>query len=63
MVVHGAYETACYYQVRFALSSAGNWSRTDKVTDSENFYYSLLEALDDPANAPHATEILVWWDK
>ncbi|KAG6906277.1 hypothetical protein DXG01_014838 [Tephrocybe rancida] len=50
-------------QVRFALSSATFWSRTDRNTDSENFYVSLLDTLEDPFNAVHAAELLAWWDR
>ncbi|KAJ3549152.1 hypothetical protein NMY22_g988 [Coprinellus aureogranulatus] len=37
-----------FTQVRFALSSAGVFSRTDSETDSETFYTSVLELLEDP---------------
>ncbi|KAG6905006.1 hypothetical protein DXG01_005672 [Tephrocybe rancida] len=50
-------------QVRFALSSATFWSRTDRNTDSENFYVSLLDTLEDPLDAVYATELLAWWDR
>ncbi|KAG6905698.1 hypothetical protein DXG01_001203 [Tephrocybe rancida] len=49
-------------QVRFALSSAAVWSRSDKVTDSENFYTSLLNTLEDPLNNTHVNDLLKWWD-
>ncbi|KAG6809395.1 hypothetical protein H0H92_000405, partial [Tricholoma furcatifolium] len=49
-------------QLRFALSSASSWSRTDRVTDSETFYSSLLDALNDPENSLPVAELLVWWD-
>ncbi|KAF6741086.1 hypothetical protein DFP72DRAFT_863184 [Ephemerocybe angulata] len=38
-------------QVRFALSSASVFSRTDRETDSETFYTSILELLEDPRRA------------
>ncbi|KAF8063258.1 hypothetical protein FPV67DRAFT_1563408 [Lyophyllum atratum] len=50
-------------QVRFALSSAHSWSRTDKVTDSETFYTTLLTTLDHPQNITRVDEILKWWDR
>ncbi|KAG1779658.1 hypothetical protein EV702DRAFT_1178319 [Suillus placidus] len=34
-------------QVRFALSSSSVFSRTDMATDSETFYHSLLDLLED----------------
>ncbi|KAF8059026.1 hypothetical protein FPV67DRAFT_1565245 [Lyophyllum atratum] len=50
-------------QVRFALSAASSWSRTDKVTDSETFYTSLLGALEDPKESNSVKDLLQWWDK
>ncbi|KAG1829676.1 hypothetical protein EV424DRAFT_1470688 [Suillus variegatus] len=35
-------------QVRFSLSSSSVFSRTDTVTDSETFYHSILDLLEDP---------------
>ncbi|KAG6906041.1 hypothetical protein DXG01_016191 [Tephrocybe rancida] len=49
-------------QVRFALSSASQWSRSDKVTDSENFYTSLLDTLEDPTHNPRVNDLLKWWN-
>ena len=50
-------------QVRFALSSSSVFSRTDTVTDSERFYNSLLEILDDPAEKKEVDALLKWWDR
>ncbi|KAG6913374.1 hypothetical protein DXG01_007283 [Tephrocybe rancida] len=50
-------------QVRFALSSATFWSRTDRVTDSHNFYMSLLDVLEDCENSAHVQKLLKWWDR
>ncbi|KAJ3534367.1 hypothetical protein NMY22_g6959 [Coprinellus aureogranulatus] len=41
-------------QIRFALSSAGVFSRTDRETDSETFYTSVLELLEDPEEQDEA---------
>ncbi|KAG6909311.1 hypothetical protein DXG01_001110 [Tephrocybe rancida] len=49
-------------QVRFALTSASQWSRSDKVTDSENFYTSLLDVLENPIHNDNSVQLLVWWD-
>ncbi|KAG6904033.1 hypothetical protein DXG01_013075, partial [Tephrocybe rancida] len=49
-------------QVRFALSSALHWSRSDKVTDSENFYTSLLDTLEDPVHRSMVVDLLLFWD-
>ncbi|KIM88178.1 hypothetical protein PILCRDRAFT_51494, partial [Piloderma croceum F 1598] len=49
-------------QVRFALSSSSVFSRTDTVTDSERFYNSLLEILDDPAEKQEVDALFKWWD-
>jgi len=50
-------------QVRFALSSSSVFSRTDTVTDSERFYNSLLEILDDPAEKKEVLDLLSWWNR
>ncbi|KAF7984534.1 hypothetical protein HWV62_13713 [Athelia sp. TMB] len=49
-------------QVRFALCSAAVFARTDTVTDSERFYISILELLEDPAEAKEVRGLLTWWD-
>jgi hypothetical protein len=50
-------------QVRFSLSSAPIFSRTDTVTDSEGFYTSVLALLDDPDEAEEEMNLLAWWDR
>lgn len=50
-------------QVRFALSSASVFSRTDKITDSECFYNSILSLLDQPAERGDVAELLLWWNR
>lgn len=50
-------------QVRFALSSSPVFSRTDTVTDSERFYNSILEILDDPDEHKEVGELLTWWNR
>ncbi|KAG1863295.1 hypothetical protein C8R48DRAFT_602829 [Suillus tomentosus] len=49
-------------QIRFALSSSSVFSRTDTVTDSETFYHSLLDLLEDPDESKEVDELLVWWN-
>ncbi|KAG1895781.1 uncharacterized protein F5891DRAFT_1130493 [Suillus fuscotomentosus] len=50
-------------QVRFALSSLSVFSRTDTVTDSEIFYHSILDLLDDPDEDEEVTDLLTWWTR
>ncbi|KAG6913568.1 hypothetical protein DXG01_005874 [Tephrocybe rancida] len=50
-------------QVRFALSSASQWSLGDKIMDSENFYTSLLDTLEDPIHKARALDLLNFWDQ
>ncbi|KAF7972820.1 hypothetical protein HWV62_17020 [Athelia sp. TMB] len=50
-------------QVQFALCSAAVFARTDTVTDSERFYISILELLEDPAKAKEVRGLLTWWDR
>ncbi|KAG1827582.1 uncharacterized protein BJ212DRAFT_1443543 [Suillus subaureus] len=49
-------------QVRFALCSSSVFSRTDTATDSETFYHSLLDLLEDPDEQGEVTDLLVWWN-
>jgi hypothetical protein len=50
-------------QVRFALSTAGTFSRSDLVTDSERFYLSVLEVLNNPDEIQEVNDLLVWWNR
>ncbi|KAJ2932986.1 hypothetical protein H1R20_g4135, partial [Candolleomyces eurysporus] len=49
-------------QVRFALSSATTFCRTDRDTDSETFYTSLIELLEDPEEEQETKALLSWWN-
>ncbi|KAG1895210.1 uncharacterized protein F5891DRAFT_984417 [Suillus fuscotomentosus] len=48
-------------QVRFALSSSSVFSRTDTVTDSENFYHSILDLLEDLDEIEEVADLMTWW--
>ncbi|KAH7917216.1 hypothetical protein BV22DRAFT_1108609 [Leucogyrophana mollusca] len=50
-------------QVRFALTSAQVFSRTDHVTDSERFYNSILELLEDPEEKDEVDQLMTWWNR
>ncbi|KAH6905952.1 hypothetical protein BKA70DRAFT_1107191 [Coprinopsis sp. MPI-PUGE-AT-0042] len=50
-------------QVRFALSSASTFSRSNRETDSETFYTSILEILEDADEKEEADCLLEWWNK
>ncbi|KIJ58642.1 hypothetical protein HYDPIDRAFT_102277 [Hydnomerulius pinastri MD-312] len=50
-------------QTRFALTSAQVFSRTDLVTDSERFYTSIIELLDDPDEKDEVNQLLTWWNR
>jgi hypothetical protein len=50
-------------QVRFGLSSASIFCRTDKETDSETFYTSLLELFEDPEEQDETKDLLSWWNR
>ncbi|KAH7923133.1 hypothetical protein BV22DRAFT_1015956, partial [Leucogyrophana mollusca] len=50
-------------QVRFALSSSPVFSRTDTVTDSERFYNTLQDLLEDPEEKEEVDLLLVWWNR
>ncbi|KAG2048977.1 hypothetical protein BDR06DRAFT_984571 [Suillus hirtellus] len=50
-----------YIATQFALSSSSVFSCTDTVTDSENFYHSILDLLDNPDEDEEVTDLLMWW--
>lgn len=50
-------------QVRFALSSASVFSRTDTVTDSETFYTSILDLLLDVREQKEVDDLVKWWNR
>ncbi|KAG2743180.1 hypothetical protein P692DRAFT_20878814 [Suillus brevipes Sb2] len=50
-------------QVRFSLSSSSVFSRTDTVTDSENFYHSILDLLEDPDEIEEVADLMTWWTR
>ena len=51
------------FQIRFALSSSPVFSRTDTVTDSERFYNSVLDFLEEPDEKEEVDELLTWWNR
>ena len=56
------YTPLIMWQLRFALSSSSVFCRTDTSTDSEQFYKSVLEFLDDPDEKDNVDELLDWWN-
>lgn len=39
------------------------FSRTDTTTDSERFYDSVVEVLEDPEEGYEVHDLLVWWNR
>ncbi|KAG1765163.1 hypothetical protein EV702DRAFT_1204689 [Suillus placidus] len=50
-------------KVRFALSSSSVFSQTDTTTDSETFYHSILDLLEDPEECQEVDDLLTWWNR
>ncbi|KAG1867360.1 hypothetical protein F4604DRAFT_1881651 [Suillus subluteus] len=48
-------------QIRFSLSSSSVFLCTDMVTDSEIFYHSILDLLEDPDESEEVAELMTWW--
>ncbi|KAG1813378.1 hypothetical protein EV424DRAFT_1473468 [Suillus variegatus] len=48
-------------QVWFSLCSSSVFSWTDTVTDSENFYISILDLLEDPDESQEVADLMTWW--
>ena len=51
-----------FLEAHFALTSAQVFSRTDLVTDSERFYNSIIELLDDPEERGEVDQLMAWWN-
>ncbi|KAG1738830.1 uncharacterized protein EDB91DRAFT_1237634 [Suillus paluster] len=56
-------ESCLLINIRFALCSSSVFSCTDTITDSEMFYHSLLDLLEDPDERMETTELLLWWNR
>jgi hypothetical protein len=39
------------------------FSRTDKISDSERFYNSVLDLLEDIDEQEEVRDLLVWWNR
>jgi hypothetical protein len=50
-------------KVRFSLSSSPVFSRSDTVTDSERFYNSVIELLEDPDEQEEVNALVTWWNR
>ncbi|KAM6493058.1 hypothetical protein JOM56_011192, partial [Amanita muscaria] len=49
-------------QLRFTLSSSSVFCRSDTSTDSERFYESVLDFLNDPEEKDEVADLLNWWN-
>ncbi|KAF8225591.1 hypothetical protein L208DRAFT_1305560, partial [Tricholoma matsutake] len=49
-------------QVRFTLSSSTMFTRSDMIMDSEHFYNSILQFLEDADENNEADALLIWWN-
>ncbi|KAG1862687.1 hypothetical protein F4604DRAFT_1882296 [Suillus subluteus] len=49
--------------VWFSLSSSSVFSHTDTVTDSDNFYHSILDLLEDPDENEEVADLMMWWTR
>ncbi|KAG1872214.1 hypothetical protein F4604DRAFT_1925822 [Suillus subluteus] len=50
-------------QIQFSLSSLSVFSCTDTVTDSKNFYHSILDLLEDPDESEEVGDLMTWWTR
>ena len=58
-----AFGSSPFSQARFALTSAQVFSCLDLSTDSECFFNSVLELLDDPEEKDEVELLLGWWNR
>ncbi|RDB25923.1 hypothetical protein Hypma_006362 [Hypsizygus marmoreus] len=49
--------------VRFALTSSAVFCRTDVTTDSQRFYDSVIEFLEDPMEQEEVSDLLTFWNR
>ena len=54
--------TLITWQLHFALLSSSVFGRSDTTTDSERFYESVLDFLEDPDEKDFVDELLDWWN-
>ena len=52
-----------YTQVRFALSSASVFTRSDTEFDSVRFYNTVVTFLEDPDEKEEVNELLTFWNQ
>ena len=52
-----------FTQARFALTSTQIFSRTDLTTDSEQFYNTILELLEDSDEKNEVDQLMGWWNR
>ena len=52
-----------HMQAHFALTSTQVFSRTDLITDSEHFYNSILELLEDREERDEVEQLMTWWNR
>jgi hypothetical protein len=45
------------------LTSSPVFSRADTATDSETFYVSILDLLDDEEEQEEVRDLLIWWNR
>ena len=50
-------------KARFALSSSAVFTRSDTVTDSERFYNTIVDLLNDRDESYEVDQLLVWWNR
>ncbi|KAI6017489.1 hypothetical protein EDC04DRAFT_2576705 [Pisolithus marmoratus] len=50
-------------QTCFSLTSAQVFSHTDLITDSEQFYSSIMELLDNSNKSNEVDQLITWWNR
>ena len=63
LLLMGLYQPLTEPQVRFALSSASVFTRSDSEFDSVRFYNSLMTFLEDPAEEEQVQDLLLFWNQ
>ncbi|KAG1862146.1 hypothetical protein F4604DRAFT_1882302 [Suillus subluteus] len=50
-------------QIWFSLSSSSVFSQTNTITDSKNFYHTILDLLEDPDESEEVGDLMTWWTR
>ncbi|KAG1731019.1 hypothetical protein EDB19DRAFT_1896981 [Suillus lakei] len=54
---------AYLHGMKFSLNLSSVLSHMDTITNSENFYHSILDLLEDPDESEEVADLMMWWTR